>query len=99
MVPRVLEFIKAEWSTLDAEAQREANRILDGFVQLGIENGRRVLPTLSDGEQKRSLARLIARGEGEHLTAVDVTKVLEGATKQEDPVIARASEAFHDALQ
>jgi hypothetical protein len=91
--------MKEEWSQFDADARREADRILDRLLRAGAENGKRELLKLGDGGRKRSLVRMIARSEGEHLAALDIVKVLEGETKQTAPVIVHAGGAFTEALQ
>jgi hypothetical protein len=99
VLPAVLAFLKEEWANFDATALPEANRILDGLLRVGAENARKALPTLEDGTQRRETRRLLAYTEGDHQSALDAVKVLERETKQEHPVVSRASAAFIPALQ
>jgi hypothetical protein len=99
VLPKVMALLRDRYAEFDGGARQEADRILDGLIQVGVANARERIGTLEDGAEKRSMARSIARGERTHVTAYDLIETLKGETQQKNPVVPESVEPFVTALQ
>lgn len=99
VMKEVVGLIRTRYDDFDADARREADRILDGAIQIGTANARRQIGSMPEGADKRSIARLIAQTEGGHVRAHDLMAMLEGKTAQTAPVVSASVGPFACALQ
>jgi hypothetical protein len=99
VIPALMKLFRERYEDFDPAARREADRIIDGFIEMGAANAKQKITGMEDGAEKRSLARMIARSDGTHVRAHDLVAVLEGKTSQKAPVVSESAEAFVAALQ
>ncbi len=92
-------FIKAEYETFDAMARREADRILDGLIELGAQGAEKALPGMPEGTEKRSTARAVAAARKEHFLALDLVAVLERPPAIDHPTVTSTRPIFVNGLQ
>ncbi len=95
----VVKLFRDRYDEFDDAARQEADRILDGLIEIGAKGARNRLANMEDGPEKRSLARMIFRSEGTHVTAYDLITVLEQKTSQTAKVVEASNEPFVSALQ
>lgn len=94
-----LEFFRQRRDEMDEEARREADRRLDIGNEILVASARQRITTMTDGAERRILARAIARADGSHLTAFDLVEVLKGETQQKSTVVGASVAPFVTALQ
>jgi hypothetical protein len=99
VLPTVAHLLQLRYDDFDDEARAEADRILTRAIEIGAANARARIARLEDGPEKRSMARVLARTDGAHVTAYDLMAVLERKTQQTAPVVAAAVPVFACALQ
>jgi len=94
-----LPFFKAEYETFDAMARREADRILDGLIELGAQGAEQALPGMQEGPEKRAAIRAVAAARKDHFLAVDLLAVLERPPAIDHPTLAAVRPVFLGGLQ
>jgi hypothetical protein len=90
-----LHFLGNNYTECDSEAQKKINQIFDAFAQeikVSVEK-------MSDGPQKRQMARQVAIMRGEHFRAEALLRTLESETRVSMPLVVEAKSATCELLQ
>ncbi len=94
-----VEFMKAEHKTFDTMARREADRILDGLIELGTQGAEKALPGMTEGPEKRSVTRAVAAAREDHFLAMDLVAIFERPPAIGGPAVSTARPVFLNGLQ
>lgn len=94
-----LELYRTQRQYLDSRDQAEADRILDGLLAAGAQGARKRYTELPDGAEKNSIGRTLAAFDRVHVIAQDASHAVGFGAPAAEPIVERASKAFHSALQ